>query len=267
MYSSYNNSYFGFFLKGSSQNINGFLVDDIDLYHQPLQRPLVAVISFLIKSTIVLLGEYVQLRVLRLIKSENGIANKICRLYILALMILGPYWLVFSTTTDLIYPVNQVIGQWFCSFGWFFMNFCFTIVSFSSFIIALMRYFFIVWREKADTYRKEKVKKIFLFLSFIVPLIMTVWMVIDATEIDALSFVNKCYGIDHKVFLIEESTLNVSKRKFCTYEQYDELGYYGQIIALARHISCMTRTAVMIILCFNFTEGLIYYKIFTHMIR
>jgi hypothetical protein len=180
-------------------------------------------------------------------------------------MILGPYALIVSTLTDFIYPVNQIIGHWFCSFGWFFMYFCFTIVSFNSFIVALMRYFFIVWREKAATYGKEKVKKIFLFLSVIFPLIMTVWRVSDTNEIDAMSFINKCYGIYHKVFLIEESTLNVSQQKYCAYVHYD--GYYGKVISLALQISCMIRASAMIILCFNLTEGIIYYKTFTHMIR
>ena len=268
MYSSYNTSYFGVFLNGSAHNTNGFIVDNIDLYYQPTEIPSIVAVIFLMGSAIVVVGEYVLLKVLGLIKSEKGIANEVCRVYILALMILGPHSLIFRTITNLVYPVHEVIGHWFCTFGWLFMYVCFNIVAFHSFVVAMMRYFFIVWREKAERYGKEKVKKIFFVLSLVVPLILTVWMAIDTSEIDAMSFVNKCYGIYDKEFLIEESTLDGSKRKFCAYEPYDGGGYYGKmIIPLVRQISCMIRSGIGFILYFNFTEGVLYYKTFNHIIR
>ena len=147
------------------------------------------------------------------------------------------------------------------------MYFCFNVVSFNSFVIAVMRYFFIVWQEKAEIYGKLKIKKLFIFLSYFVPLIMTVWMKIDYYEIDALSFVNKCNGIYYKVFLIEESTLDINKQTFCPYEHSGEDGFGGKIIAMARQISCMTRSTITVLMGFNFTECIIYYKTLMHMIR
>ena len=267
MYYSSNNSYLGVYIRGSLQNENGFLLDSIDLYHSPLKSPLLAVISFLTNSSVVLIGVLVQMKALKLINRDKGIMAEICKVYILGLMIGALYWIIFSTITDFVYPVHQVIGQWFCSIGWFVMYVCFTVVSFNSFVIAVMRYFFIVWREKAELYGKQKIKKIFLFLSFFVPLIMTVWMAIDTSEIDGLSFVNKCYGNYHKVFLIEESSLDIPKQKFCLYEENKNYGSFRKIIAIARQISCMTRIAIMTIIGFNFTESIIYYKTIMHMIR
>ena len=111
------------------------------------------------------------------------------------------------------------------------------------------------------------VKKIFLFLSVFLPLLLMVWSIADKTDIDAISLFNKCYGTYHKVFLFDTSTVKVAKRNFCEFVEYDVSGSLGKIIATIRRYACITRTLLILFLGFNFTEFFIYYKILTHTFR
>ena len=107
-------------------------------------------------------------------------------------------------------------------------------------------------------------KHIFV-LSILIPFVVTIWKVIDGSEVDAMSFINKCYGRQHKVFLIETSTVNVFKKSFCEVEGYEELEGVNKIISLGKQIICAASTITMLAMGSNLTEGFIYYKLFSHM--
>ena len=169
LYHPFKDSYFGIFLKDhtSPENTTGFVVDNIDLYYQPVQDPVIGIIFFFLKLSLVIIGEFINIKVLIMMKKENGIVKDVAKLFTVTQMIVWPFNLLFITSTDFIYPLNEVIGQWYCTFGWFFYYLCFTIMAFHSFIVALMRYFFIVHEEKVEAYGKQKVKKMFLIINLI----------------------------------------------------------------------------------------------------
>ena len=268
-YHPFKEPYFGFLLKDhtSPENTTGFIVDNIDLYYQPVQEPVIAIIFFFLRMILVIIGEFIHIKVFIILKKENGLVKDVAKLFTATQMIFWPFWLLLTTSTDFVHPLNIVIGQWFCTFSWFFFFLCWTIIAFHSFIVALMRYFFIVHDKKVAAYGKEKAKKVFLLLSFLIPLLVVIWGAIEDPELNAMSFINKCYGNHHKVFLIETSTLNVVKRNFCEFENFDESGSFGKILAIVKRVSCIAKTTVMLIMGFNFTEAIIYYKIVSHIHR
>ena len=269
LYHQFNDSYFGLFLKNDtfSKVETGFTIDSLDLYYQPLQDPVFASISFTTRVALVIIAEFVQAKVLVLLKKENGLVNDVARLYILSLMIGGPFWLLFSSTIEFIHPASEVIGNWYCFVCSFIYHLCFYIISFHSFIVALMRYFFIVHENKVKAYGKEKVKRIFVFLSFLVPLTLDVWNELNFRELNALSVVNRCYGIDHKTFLIEASTSNAAKLALCKYGDFEKDAAYGELIPILRYVSCITSTFITVFIGFNLTESVIYYMTFSHIKR
>ena len=263
-YHRFNGSYFGMFLKNdtSSKLEIGLAIDSLDLYHQPLLDPVYASISFTTRAALIIMAEFVQAKVLVLIKKENGLVNDVARLYIISLMIGGPFWLLFSGTIEFIHPANEVIGNWFCFVGSFICHLWLYIVLFHSFIVALMRYFFIVHQEKVEAYGKEKVKRIFFFLSFLVPLTLDIWNQLNFRELDGISVVNRCYGMNHKTFLIEASTSNTAKLSLCKYENFEEDVAHG-----LRYVSCFTSTFITVLMGFNLTESVIYCMTFSHIRR
>ena len=242
-------------------------VEDINLYHQPLHMPWIAITFSGIKLLVLIAGEYLQIKVYHLMKKERNIVTNITQLFVVTQMIFWPFLFLFSGSTDFFHPMNELVGQWYCNIASFFFWLLAYVILSHSFIVATMRYFFILHREKVDKYGKEWVQQMFLALSVGLPLFMAIWDELEGTELDAMSFINKCNGKHHQVFLIESSTLNVVKRNFCAFEDYDTTGLMAKILALLRQCSCVTNKIVQLLIGFNITEGFLYYKIFTHINR
>ena len=272
-YHPFENTSFGFRISDNSfwdlnENVNN-VFDDISLYYQPVQNPVVGIFFCLIRFPLVILGISLNLKVLDLIKKESGVANDVTKLTSIVQMILWPFWFLFTTSTDFLHPLNEILGNWYCNLGWFMIYFCWNITSLNSLIIAMMRYCFIVHSERfAMGDNKRKAKRFFLIISVLIPMIMVVWSGIEGSELDMMSFINKCYGKHHKTFLIETSTLDVMKRNFCAFDSYDTAGgLLNQLLAIFRRISCIGRTVVLILIALNFTEAIIYYATFSHINR
>ena len=269
VYHPFEHTSFGFLVQNSSfpHDSSGFNVDGINLYYQPLPPPLTAFLFLLVRTLVVVIGEIVHINVFKKIQKETSLQNEVTKLYICTQMVYVPFWLLFTTTTDFIHPLNEVIGQWFCTFGWVFIYFCATTLAIHSFIVALMRYFFIIHKEKVEVFGKQKFKKLFLFLNVLIPSLMILWTGIEGSETEVFSFLNKCYGKDHNRFLSDLSPPDVLQRSFCMLETYTINGAFDEVVSILRRISCITVKVIYIIMGFNLTEAVIYYKILTYINR
>ena len=266
-YRPFTNKSLGVFTKASLSNhtLQGALINDIDLYYQPLAEPTTALAFFISKFSINLIGEFIGVKLLINLKKDNSILNHVTTFLVLTQMVGHPIYLVFTTANDFLYPANEVIGKWFCTLGWMIIMYFSYVSLFYSCIVALMRHFFILNSEKAQAYGKEKAKRNFLIMAVVVPLLCVVW---ESTEsLHITSYINKCYGYDQRVFLIETSTLNVFKHKFW---ELDSFTYYGVVelsIVIAKRVSKILKAIVLIVFGANIFEGFLYYKILTHMYR
>ena len=247
------------------KNITGYVLSDIDLYYQPLEGPFVSFTFFILKLISIIIGEGIGIKVLTMVKKEVGLLTEITKLFVISQMILYPILLFFDLTINLIYPVNEVIGDWFCTLGWFSWGLFMRIGLNNSFIAALMRYLFIIHETRVKAYGKRRVKRIFFVLSIAIPLFQFILQAADGSP--RLSFINKCYGKDHDVFLIETSTLNVLKNKFLKLENSEINGVIHSVYEMWKRICKILEATLFVIMGFNISEGVIYYKIFSHMHR
>ena len=233
------NTSFGVQISGNSFwdfNENGTnIIDDISLYYHPVQHLVLGAFFFLISLPLVILGIYFNLKVLNLIRRESGVANDVTKLTSIVQMILWPFWFIFTTSTDFLHPLNEILGNWYCDLGWFMIYFCWNITFLNSLIIALTRYGCIVHSDKcAQGDHKTQAKRFFLIISVLIPFIMVVWSGMDSSELEMMSFINKCNGKHHKTFLIETSTVDVMKRNFCAFDSYDTAG--GFFVSFWRYL-------------------------------
>ena len=266
-YRPFSNASFYVFTKPSISNhsLQGALINDIDLYYQPLAEPTTAFTFFITKLCIYLIGEFIGVKLLINLKKDNSILNHVTTFFVLTQMVGYPIALVFTTTNDFLYPANEVIGKWFCTLGWMSIMYCSYVSLFYSCIVAFMRYFFVLHSEKAQAYGKEKAKRNFLIMAVLAPLLCVIW---ESTErLHILSYINKCYGYDQRVFLIESSTLNVLKHKFWELNSFAHNGVVDLAIVIANRVSKILKAIVLIVLGANIVEGILYYKILTHMNR
>ena len=266
----YSGEYFGFYSEYKNDNerhSHGFVLEDIDLYYQPLPEPIVASIFHIIRLILAIIGWVINIKVWKMLDKENGLVKDVTKTYTIALMVGGTTLTIFWASTDFLHPINEIIGEWYCDLGWFVLYTSWFIMSFHSLIVAAMRYLFIIQEKKVEIYGKEKVRKIFHFLSFFLPFLLMIWSIMDKSDVDAMSFFNKCNGNHHKVFLLDTSTLNVAKRNFCEHVEYHDEGSLGRIIAAFKRCACIIRTLFILLMGFNFVEIYIYFKILTHIYR
>ena len=143
----------------------------------------------------------------------------------------------------------------------------FNLVLMQSFIVAMLRYWFIIKEESVKKYGKEKTHRFFLFLSIFLPIFMFIWGTVENVELDLFLFVNRCYGIDHRMFLIQKSPFEKPNPSYCQIDTFTDKGTYGIILEIIKRASCIFKVIVTGLLGCNFTEGILYYKIFSHIKR
>ena len=269
LYHPFKESAFGFFHRDAVDDcpMVGEIIENVNLYHQPVEEPLIATVFLLIKLCLVIAGEYLFFKVFQLMKKEKGILKEITQLLVYIQSFFWPFCIFFTHTAAFIYPMKDVLGEWYCYSGTFLFYFLGHVIISHSFITALMRYIFILQPNTVNFYGKDKVKRFFLFLSLFLPLLGALWELLDGAELDALSFINQCHGKHHQVFLIESSAINVAKRNFCAFDFNQTKGVWSKILALIQRIFCIANTIVQLTLGLNIAEGFLYFKILRHINR
>ena len=269
LYHPFTHSELGFFMRGAVSNGNDthFLLKSIDLYYQPVEEPVFAIMYLVVGLIMFVVGEMIQFKLLFMVKRENGLIKEVTQVYSITSIIMYPFWLFVPTITDFIHPLNEVIGDWFCFIArWLTLGY-FLYIWMQSFIVAMMRYWFIVKEESVKKYGKEKTKRVFLYLSIFLPVMIVLWSIAENIELDLWLFVNRCYGIDHRMFLINVAPDTASNPKFCQIGTFDDKDLNGKILVFIERASCFFKAIVTFVLTFNITEGILYYKIFSHLKR
>ena len=251
--------------KTTGNDTIGQLVDDIDFYYQPLEPPWIAIIFFFVRLTIIFIGEIIGKKVVIMTREETGILSEITLMFISIQMIFHPILIFFELSVNLIHPINEIIGPWICTVGWLFYNISTKIVLNYSFFAAIMRYVFVVHDDRVGRYGKDKVKRHFLYLYLTITIAQIVMKAVDGTS--RLSFINKCYGRDHEIFLIETSSLSVLKRKFWTSAQNQDKTMLDLLLHMIKRIIKILDTIAFLALGFNLTEVIVYRTIFSHLDR
>ena len=287
-YHPFTDSTLGFYIGGrnssspqNSSTTHFDLFTDIDLHYQPVQDPMIGIIFFFVKLPLIVGGIWIHLKVFKMIRRDkDNICRDMLKWWVINQLILWPGFYIFTTTTDFIHPLNEVVGQWYCWLGFTIMYLCQAAVGLHSFLVAMMRYFFVVHSEAVAEFGKAKLKKIFLILSILVPIFLAVCRAIGSSELDSMSFINKCRGVHHKTFLVEKSSANIAKRHFCEFDAYEqdgvlfnigsaEMGYFlqvsiGHLMPAFKRFSCIASTTIYLLMGFNFMEGFIYVRTLYH---
>ena len=271
MYHPFNESYLGFLIQPENPKENAveFIIEDINLYVQPVEEPVAAIVYVILRIIWLFIAELIYFKLFKMVGREKGLVKEVTQLYAITLIISAPIWLFLISITDWIHLVSEVIGKWFCTVGWILTFLSWTIISFHSFVTATMRYFFIVHQEKVKKYGKEKTKRVFLILSFFIPLIVVAWGVTQHPDVDPMWYINRCYGKSHDAFLVDTSStqtviLESGKRYFWNYDGEETT---DNILSILKHTAYMIKAFIMLLMGFNITEGIIYYKTFSHIYR
>ena len=268
-YNPFAESFLGARMEGPTPTSNdtNIILEDFDLYFQPVPNPSVAGTFSAIMVIILIIGLYLHLKCFLMVRKEDSILKDVSTAYFIAQMIGVPTAIMTICVTNFVHNFPPTVSKLICPIIWFVFYFSWNIVSFHSFVTATMRYVFIVHAKKVNSYGKQKIKKIFYITSILIPLLLTIWKGMDGSELDAMSYINKCYGKHHNVFLVEISTAKVFTKSFCKITNFAELVGLNKLAALAKQLFCIASTTTMLIMGSNISEGFIYFKLFRYMNR
>ena len=93
------------------KNHTSLILEDIDLYYQPLEHPAFAITQFLLRLIYTILGEFVQFKLLSMVKKENFLVNEVTQFYCISSMVALPFWLFYSSATDFIHLLKEIFDN------------------------------------------------------------------------------------------------------------------------------------------------------------
>ena len=83
-YHPFTASYLGFFITvqdPSKEKEFNLILEDVDLYHQPVEDPNTGFIYLVFGLMILLVGEVVQLKLYQMVTKENGLVKEVTQMY------------------------------------------------------------------------------------------------------------------------------------------------------------------------------------------
>ena len=99
-YNPFTKSFLGFSFSSnfSNENYSFNLLDNLDLYHQPLEHPSTAISLFVARFLIIFLGELVLYKLFKMVRKENGLVNEVTQFYCIAFITNCPILEVINVT-------------------------------------------------------------------------------------------------------------------------------------------------------------------------
>lgn len=237
-------------------------ISNVDLYYQPLQNPTHSITYVIICIIIIIIGEYVHIQVLAFLSRENSFVKEILEVFMYTQMVYWPVTVILQAPTEFVYPLREIIGEWYCIIKHLWVVYGMTCVLCHSFVAGLTRYVFVVHNERALKFGKERTKKMFFWVSILMPLVVTTWGFFHLQYLAAVSRFNKCQGIHHNQFLIENSIEHTTKRNFCFFEGYKNDDW--DIQPVLKCLSCASIFIVYATMASNLVEGWLYWRTVKH---
>ena len=241
------------------------LVEGLDLNWRPVQTFSSGVSLLVTRVLLILMGEFLQIQALGMANKEKGACEKIFKLFLYVQMIYWPTEVLFITTTDWIHPLDEILGSEFCDVFFFIKYFAWHIIVFHSFVIASIRYMFIIHNQFAEIKGKEGFKTFFFWSIILVSMVTTIWKYFGSGDLDSDPYLNKCRGKYHREFLLFRNAMEGVKR-YCD-KEYDPNIFSSYLTAMVQQISCIASSFVFILMGLNISEGFLYTRVILHIRR
>ena len=173
------------------------------------------IVSIIVGIIVYSIGSYYQLKIIAVCKKVKDKTWQIDITHSITLMISWSFVLVFEKVSDHVTILSQYTGVWFCYMAAFVYTFSAYLIGFHSFIIALMKYVYIVHAEKVRRFGDEKLKNIFLLVNIIHPLFLAVPTVLTL-DFEVYSSLINCFGLqDQLIRKYNTSNGNIERMFLC----------------------------------------------------
>ena len=208
------------------------------------------------------IGLFAQIKIIKVCKVEKNKTWQIHIFHSIIMTIVFASRITFLAIGYIMPSLFITIGSWICHLLKFVFFYGFISIASNSFVIASMKFVFIVHAMRALAFGESRIKNIFFWANLLFPFILSLDSPFHDFQNDV--YVNKCLNPELWTNSTFENvqTITIYARNWIEIEFQDP--NFGIYIKLALQIF---RFLVVIIVACNFAEGLIYYKIFKVMKR
>ena len=174
-----------------------------------------------------------------------------------------PFWMVTIAIPNL----SAYTGEWFCYLAAFLFQYGNFIITSNSFLIATMKYVFILHSLKVLQVGKETVKKIFFAIYLFLPLVFATIASVGKDFEQYSEFIS-CFGLTEQTVATYNTTAKEYQKFFlCKMSSLNNENSNGSTFYVLTQFFCVLKSSLVWIINTNVPEGFLYYKIFGKMRR
>ena len=222
------------------------------------------IVNILIQSIAFILGLFINIRIIYVcLNDKSSKTRSIHIIYSIFSTIFYLFDIPFAAITNEVPNLSKYTGEWLCHISSFIIIFCIHIIFMNSFWVALMKYVFIVHWDRALQWGHEKIERVLLIISLVLPLIFTIIIVLTK-DFDSYETLNSCYGIETKKM---DPVDGIKGYFLCDLTNLNTNDIHDFILYAIIQAICISRSILTLPATTNLSEALLYYRIFKRMKR
>ena len=200
--------------KNDHQDIS-FLYD-VDMYSQPVLPPILALFVVpLIQIILVTSAIFIQFRTLQMLRKEKSVNNAMMTTQAKIHIFFWPVWFGMITLTENLHPLGVLFTPIVCHIFRFYFYFGLFSFILYSFYASLLRYLCCLHSQRVNSFGREKLIKIVYCVFYLHTLLWSVYTITTSFSLDHTPVINRCFGEDINIFLIENNPSSMIRRHFC----------------------------------------------------
>ena len=224
------------------------------------------IVHIIIQAVLYVIGVFIQQKIIYVCwKEKEGKVWMIHMTHSISTILYFAFYLPFFTLTSEIPDLaEQYTGEWFCYLATFVITYGFTIITFNSLLISVMKYMFIVRNENVRIYGDKKFLTLFLCIDLSLPLFIATFNCITG-DYQGFASLNSCFGVTDQV-QEQFNTWDKDLEKFflCNLNK-DKNQEYNYTLYVVKQVACAIKSIIVLVTNTNLPEAFFYYKIFQKM--
>ena len=222
------------------------------------------IVNIIIQSIAFILGLFINIRIIYVCLNDKSSKTRSIHItYSIFSTIFYLFDIPFAAITNEVPNLSMYTGEWLCHISSFIIIFCIHIIFMNSFWVALMKYVFIVYWDRALQWGHEKIERVLLIISLVLPFIFTI-IIILTKDFESYETLNSCYGIETK----KMDPMDGMKGYFlCDLSNFNTNDIHDYMIYVIIQAICISRSILTLPATTNLSEALFYYRIFRRMKR
>ena len=226
--------------------------------------------SVVILSVLLVLGLYLQIRIIIVSKQEKGITWKLDIYHSVMINVYFSFRIFFEIFTELFPSMHMYVGKWFCYFALFVQIFCGLSMISHSLVIVIYKYIYIIHPNLFSFVGTNNAGLIAIWMNVIVQISLSVSAMVRPSQ-PRFSSVSVCLGRQAQTYSESNITAMEMLRKFflCGLDEHDDnhVGIFSLVLDITNITGCFLTSVIFFVILTNVMEMFLYHRIFLRMKR